>query len=447
MKRVGKRSMAVLLLAALAVVGLTLYIVRLALDGRKWVSFQSNATVYTGGVLNVGTVLDRNGLILSTVEDGTRVYADDATVRKATLHAVGDLSGNIGTGALSAFASRLAGYNFITGAYSRTGQGQNVTLSIDASLNVAAYKALAGRNGAVGVVNYKTGEILCMVSTPAFDPANVPDLSDSRYDGVYINRFLSAAYTPGSTYKLITLAAAIDNMDDLYSRVFTCNGGLTVGGDYVKCTAKHGELSIEDALAVSCNTAFAQLSLDLGADTLASYADAVGVTKSFSIDGIKTATGKFDKAPARSADLAWSGIGQYNDLVCPAAMLRYVSAIANGGLAVDMTLLHDTGVTGIIPPGSERLLSRETAEKIATMMNYNVYKTYGKDNFPGLQLYAKSGTAEVGGGKAPNAWFVGYITNRDYPLAFVVVVENGGYGAHTAGAVANTVLQAAVGKK
>jgi peptidoglycan glycosyltransferase len=125
-------------------------------------------------------------------------------------------------------------------------------------------------------------------------------------------------------------------------------------------------------------------------------------------------------------------------------MLRFVGAVANDGVAVRMTLFRETALSAFLPKASRRLLSKDTADKLAVMMNYNVYKTYGQKNFPGLELYAKSGTAEVGGGKAPNAWFVGFIKNEKFPLAFVVVVENGGYGAHTAGAVANSVLQAAV---
>lgn len=448
MKRVSNRSRALLLLTLMVLAGLSFYIFKFVVNGKAWVSFPSNQTVYANGILKVGTILDRNGVILSQIKDETRSYAESENVRKATLHAVGDLNGNIGTSALTSFASRLMGYNILTGAYSRTGEGKNLFLSIDSQLNTAAYKALGSKKGAVGVMNYETGEILCMVSTPTFDPTNVPDLENGgdKYEGVFINRFLSSAYPPGSTFKLVTLAAAIENIPDLYDRVFECEGSLKIGGDTVNDTAKHGELSIEDALAVSCNTAFAELALELGADKLNTYAEKFGLTKNINVDGIMTAAGNFDKADADTADLAWSGIGQYNDTVCPTNMLRFIGAIANGGVAVDMSLLHEKGVAGLIPPGSQRLLGKATADKIATMMNYNVYKTYGEENFPGLELYAKSGTAEVGGDLPPHAWFVGYITNADYPLAFVVVVENGGSGSKTAGPVANKVLQAAIKK-
>lgn len=446
MKRVSNRSRAVLLLCMLVIAGVSMYCFRYIVMGKQWASFPSNQAVYTGGILKVGKIYDRNGITLSVMVDGQRHYADEAAIRKSTLHAVGDKAGNIGTGALVSFASELMGYNIITGTYSRTGEGKALYLTIDATLNEAAYKALDGKKGAVGVMNYETGEILCMVSSPTFDPVNVPDLDngDEQYEGVYINRFLSSAYTPGSTFKLVTLAAAIEKIPDIYDRVFTCEGSLNVGGDTVKCSSTHGDLSIEDALAVSCNSAFAQLALELGPDTLEAYADRFQLTQSVTVNGLQTAVGNFTQAKPDTADLAWSGIGQYNDTVCPANMLRFVGAIANGGDAVDMSLIRDRGISGLIPPGSERFMSKSTAEKIATMMNYNVYKTYGEKSFPGLELYAKSGTAEVGGGKSPNAWFVGFITNDEYPLAFVVVVENGGGGSKTAGPVANAVMQAAV---
>ncbi len=449
MKRVSNRSHALLILCALVLAGLSFYIVRFLGSGKAWVSFPSNKTVYSDGVLAVGTILDRNGVVLTDIVEGKRVYADSAALRKATLHAVGDRGGSIGTGALSVFASRLMGYNAVTGAYSRSGEGKELYLTIDAQLNDVAYKALGGKKGAVGIMNYETGEILCMVSAPSFDPAaGVPDLENGgdAYEGVFINRFLSSTYTPGSTFKLVTLAAAIDNIPDLSDRVFTCEGSLKIGGDTVNDTGVHGDIGIEDALAVSCNATFAELALELGAEKLSWYAEKFGLTKGMNINGITTATGNFDKAKAGTADLAWSGIGQYNDTVCPANMLRFVGAVANGGVAVDMSLLRERGLASIFPNGSQRLMNKATADKIAVMMNYNVYKMYGEKNFPGLELYAKSGTAEVGGGLSPHAWFVGYITNKDYPLAFVVVVENGGSGSKTAGAVANAVLQAAVKK-
>ena len=440
MNKIKRRTVAVLVLVAIIAAGMGLYLVRYFINGGKWASFISNGNAYSGGRLMSGTVEDRNGVLLSYVKDGTRYYAEDETVRRATLHAVGDRNGNIGTGALKIFSTKLMGYDPVMGLYSFSGDGGTVTLSIDSELNAAAYRALDGRSGTVAVMNYETGEIICMVSTPSFDPENPPEIAEDDTSGVYLNRFLSASFTPGSVFKLVTLAAAIENIDDLFERDFACSGRLEVGGDAVTCTSAHGDMKIEDALAVSCNCVFAQLAMELGGETLSRYAQRFGLTESFSIDGVATARGNYDIA-RQDIDLAWSGVGQYNDLVCPASMLRFVSAIANSGKAADMTQLKKGFSLGT---GSERLMEASTAEKIASMMDYCVSRTYGDENFPGLELYAKSGTAEVGGGARPNAWFVGFIRNSDAPYAFVVMIENGGWGSSAAGSVANAVLQEAV---
>ena len=117
MKKIEKRALLCLLLAAALLLGSGLFVFRFVKNGGRWVSFAANRHLYNRqGQLSVGRVLDRDGDVLSwTEEDGTRRWYDNATVRKATLHAVGDAQGNIGTGALVAFADQLSGYNLLTG--------------------------------------------------------------------------------------------------------------------------------------------------------------------------------------------------------------------------------------------------------------------------------------------------------------------------------------------
>ena len=325
MNKVKRRAMSALLVAVLVLGGIGVYIVRYIEHGAEWATFAANSSVYTSGVLNTGTLTDRSGVVLATASGGSRSYAEDAAVRKACYQAVGDYTGNIGTGALKAFSKQLSGYNPITGTYAT--DGHTVALTLDSSLCVTAYEALAGRKGAVLVSNYKTGEVLCMVSGPSIDPAVDGDVPD----GAYINRCINGSFTPGSIYKLITSAAALENIKDISTRRFTCAGSVDVGGVTVKCTGVHGSQTFEDALANSCNCAFAQISLELGADTIESYAKKLGFLDSQSLSGIPTMAGSFTKGASGSANLAWSGIGQYEDLICPYSMLRYVSAIANGG--------------------------------------------------------------------------------------------------------------------
>ena len=453
MKKIEKRTVVCLILTGILLLGTALFVVRFLLDGGDWASFAANRHLYNSrGQLSVGRVLDRDGDVLSWVDgDGNRQYYANQTGRMATLHAVGDPGGAIGTSALVAFADQLSGYNLLTGADNPFGQGNDLYLTLDAHLNYVAYQALNGRRGAVGVYNYETGEILCMVSTPAFDPANPPDIQegDERYEGVYVNRFLSSTFTPGSVFKTVTLTAAIENIPDLFERTFICTGTTTVGEEAVTCPSAHGEMDIGEAFASSCNGVFAALAAELGADTMARYVEQAGLLDSYSVDGIRTAPGSYDLTGAAPGQLGWSGVGQYNDLMNPCAMMVWMGGVANGGRAAVPRLIQqvDGGLPRLsLPFGREtgRLVDRDTARVLADMMAQNVVQTYGSQRFPNMDVCAKSGTAEAGGGKQPNAWFVGFLRNEDAPYAFAVVVEEGGSGAGAAGDVAARVLDVLV---
>lgn len=424
MKKVKRRATAALLIAALLVVGLAVYLVRLADDGGAWASY------FSGGTPG-GTILDRNGVVLYSSDEDGYSFAEDWSTRVSCYHLLGDPNGNVRTGALRQFRDRLAGYSFVEGATS----GKTISLSVDSPLNVTAYSALAGRNGAVMLMDYTTGEVLCMVSSPGDDPENP---SSEPADGTYLNKCLSSSFTPGSVFKLVTLAAAIDNIPDLFERSLWCEGEMIVDGALLTCTGNHGSQTIEQALANSCNCAFGTLALELGPELMAEYAEKLGMTASLQLDGMDVLPGSFTKGEAGSVGLAWSGVGQYEDLVCPYAMLRYVSAIANGGSVYEPTLLGH----GSLDRETE-LLSAETAQRIAEMMNYNVQNAYGSWVFPGLDVSAKTGTAEVGDGTS-HAWMTGFLNDPAHPYAFVVILEHAGGGLANAGPVANAVLQAAV---
>lgn len=427
MKKVTLRAYFTVLLAVLVIVGLLVYVIRYIDDGASWALYFDETTTKC-----TYTITDRNGVVLAKMGGGEKSYAESADVRIACYQLIGDYGGNVGTGALTGFKKQLSGYSLISGV--NEGSDVELTLNIDSRLNQTAYAALGGRKGSVLVVNYKTGELVCMVSSPSMDPLNVPE---TLPDGVYLNRCLSSTFTPGSVFKLVTLAAAIDSIDDLSSRSFTCTGSVQLGGKTVTCSGVHGTQNIEQAFSNSCNCAFGELAMELGADTLGAYAEKLGICSAHDLNGITTAAGNFTKDKSESSYLAWSGIGQYEDLVCPYSMLRIVSAIANSGTVSEPSLLGHS-------EKSEKLLSSATADKIADMMSYNVQYKYGAENYPGLALCAKTGTAEVGNGQQSHAWFVGFLNDAAHPYAFVVLVENGGSGRAAAGPVANAVLQQAV---
>jgi peptidoglycan glycosyltransferase len=297
----------------------------------------------------------------------------------------------------------------------------------------------------VAVYNYETGEILCLVSSPSFDPRSIPEDLETNpsYEGVFLNRFLSSTFTPGSIFKTVTLAAALEELPGVESRTWVCDGSIQIGDEIITCSATHGSQTLGDGLANSCNVIFGQLAVELGSETLAQYARKAGLTSSYSVDGISTAAGSLGLDTASDADLAWAGVGQYHDQVNPCSMLVYMGAIANGGKAALPRLIQKTGL--FLTRHTSQLISADTAAIVADMMAYNVTSTYGTQRFPGMEVCAKSGTAEVGGGLTPHAWFTGFLRNDpDHPYAFLVLVENGGSGAEVAGNVAATVLKAAV---
>lgn len=447
MKKIEKRAIMCLLLAFVLLTGVGIFSYRYVAHGDDWASYEGNRDVYNEGDLSKGKLYDTNGtLLMQNTPDGM-IFNDDASVRTALMHITGDKDNNISTGANRAFTDELIGYNLINGVYSLNNAGKDVSLTLDANICATAYEALAGRSGTVGVYNYKTGEILCMVSSPTYDPVDPPSEPE---DGVYINRFTSATFVPGSIFKLVTAAAAIENLDDAYTWEINCTGSVSYGGEYaVTDVSAHGTVDLKKALEVSCNCYFGQLAEKLGPDLLEKYTEKAGLMTSYDIDGIKTTEGTFD-FPDSGMNLAWTGIGQWEDMINPCSMMVYMGAIANGGEATHPNIVKPTTFMGKqidkITTKTTNMIDSTTAASLTEMMANNVVSHYGSENFPGLSLCAKSGTAEVGDYKEPHAWFAGFLNDDSNPYAFIVLVENSGYGADVAGAVANTVMQAVVNR-
>lgn len=437
MRRLERRAIMCLMLAAVLFLGIVVFSWRFVTRGGKWASFYGNTQVYTDGVISRGSVCDRNGILLASCTEDGIVYVDDTTLRKATAHAVGDPGGNIPYGAVNYFKDELIGYDLLNGTYDASRDGKSIQLTIDAEANRTAYNYLSYYDaGLIGVFNYKTGEIVCMVSTPAVDPAYYDDVDPDS--AVYYNNFIQATLTPGSTFKLVTAAAAIETLDmEDYS--FDCDGYNEYGGDAFRCVAYHGEEDFYDALANSCNGAFGEITRTVGAGTMKKYVNQFGLTSPVDIDGIQTAKGSFSFPGDDDVALSWAGIGQGEDLVNPCAMMVYVGAIANDGEAVAPRLLKRTGIFRRRSGKSlGHYLDAGTAAELRKMMKNNVESSYGAGNFPELDIYAKSGTAEVGYGET--SWFVGFIDDEAHPYAFVCWVDGGYGGAATCGPIVRATL-------
>lgn len=457
MKTLSRRAWILYALVLAFLAGLCILFYTFYSNADDWAMRRINRHLYSSGTLTTaGTITDETGAVLAQTVDGTRQYNDSKDIRTATLHVVGDSEGYIATGVQTSYRDAITGYNFVDGIYDikKYGKGNDLQLSINAELCAEAYNALGKNKGTVGVINYKTGQLVCVTSNPSYDIQNKPteNINNDKtgaYEGVYLNRFFSGVYTPGSTFKIITAASAIDNIQDIDDQKFKCTGAYSIDGGSVKCLGTHGTIGFERALNVSCNSAFAQIALQLGTEKLAATATALGFNQTYTVGNIRLAKSSFDLS-ASQLDLGWAGVGQYTTLVNPCHMLMIVGAIANDGQAVQPYLVQKiTSQTGrsILEAetvAGQQMFSSATAQKLQEMLRSNVVNYYGDSKFRKLEMCGKTGTAEVSsdeGGDKPHAWFVGFSQREDLPYAIVVVVENGGGGSSVAIPVANKTMQ------
>ena len=454
MKKVQRRALSVILIIVCLMTGVGYFTFRFFTEGHKWVNFTANRHVYNNGVIIDGAIYDRDGNALLDTVDGKRKYSENENVRCATMHIVGDKKSNVATSIQKVYADRLVGFNIVTGMFSTKVKGNIIHTTLDSDVCAAAYEQMKGKKGAVCVFNYKTGEVICLVSTPTYDPENPPVITegDDNYDGVFINRALSSRFTPGSVYKTVTAAAAIDCIPDIDSHNFYCEKIMTVNGQKIVCSGTHKEEGFVDSLKNSCNVAFGEISMELGWENTAAYAEKLGITTAHSLSGIPTVKGKIASSGELN-ELAWTGVGQNTDEVNPYAMMRDMGIVANGGICVEPYIIEKITTGTGIPlnidkqPDSVRILKKATADKLSDMMRYTVKVGYGDSNFPkGMEFCGKTGTAELDGDKKSHAWFVGFTRNEKYPYAFAVVVQNGGGGYAVARPIAAKVMQAVKNK-
>ena len=451
MNRVASRAAIAVLLALALIAGLGFFVAEYVTNAESWVMFEGSPHVYSGGNIGCGIVVEREGTILLDMNDG-RTYAAKKALRKATVHWLGDRYGSISAPALTDHAGDLAGFDLLNGVYSYNDEGGVAELTLSGSAQTAALKAMDGRKGTVAVYNYKTGELICAVTTPNYDPDNVPDLdgdTSGKYEGLYVNRFTQSTYTPGSIFKIVTLGAALEEFPDAEDMIFRCGGQLELDSGKITCEKSHGKQTLKEAFANSCNCAFAELALKIGGEKMERYVKAFGILEPVTFDGVETTQGNYQAAGEQEIDIGWSGAGQFNDQINPCSFLHFVGAVANGGKGATPYLVEQV-TAGAAKTYSaktrmgDQVFSKETAETIAAYMRNNVKNKYGDDNFPGLAVCAKTGTAEVGGDKKPNAMLAGFVADDEYPLAFIVCVEDGGYGAKVCLPIASQVLDACV---
>ena len=450
MRTTGFRSMVLYLLLACFVGGVVYLGVNLFLHGGQWAMQPYNGHISS----SLGNISDRNGNVLATSTEEGRTYSDSETVRRALLHTVGDPYGYISTSVEYTMRDKLTGYNLITGLNDTifNHMGSDIALTVDQNACAAAYNALGGKNGAVLVYNYQTGEILVKVSAPGFDPAYIPEdiETNEAYKGVYLDNTLSSSFTPGSIFKIVTAAAAMEQWPDTWSQwTHTCTGSENIGGSDVTCLygTAHGDQDMFSAMGNSCNVFFASLATEIGAQALQAKAEEMGFGREFSLGSVPTAQSEIDLSAANQNQLAWAGVGQYTVLSNPYHMMVLMGAIANGGEYVQPRLTQESQLFSGLLPGEDRtLVTAAEAQNLTQLLRGDVENYYGDWLFPtGMNVCAKTGTGEVGEGKAPNCWMVGFCDSVDYPYAFAILVEEGTGGIESASSVASAVMNALAG--
>ena len=447
MNRIASRAMALFLLCGLLLGGFGFFLTEYFLNSEDWVLKPGSPHIYTGENIGCGVVVDRNGKLLVDLNDG-RTYSNALALRQATVHWIGDRYGSISAPALPNYAAELAGYDVINGVYNYGQAGGVAELTLSAEVQMAALEAMGEYKGTVAVYNYKTGQLICAITTPTYDPDNVPQFTegDERYNGLYVNRFVQSCYTPGSIFKIVTLAAALETDPEIVNETFICRGEYKIGNEQITCEDPHWEQTLKQAFCNSCNCAFAEIAVRLGVEKMTEYVEKFGITKSVSFDGITTNRGNFQVAGNADLNLGWASIGQHLDLVNPCAFMTFVGAIANDGKVTNPYLVEQIKVNGnrtydAKTVRGEQIMSEQTAKILQEYMQNNVTVKYGAENFPGLTVGAKTGTGEVEG-KKPNAMLAGFVEDEKYPLAFIACVEDAGYGRAVCVPVMSKVLTA-----
>ena len=358
--------------------------------------------------------------------------------------------------------------NLLTG---QNRQGGGVELTLNPDMQKAAAAALGNRKGAVVALDAQTGAVLAMYSAPTFDPNQLASSDASAVSDAFsalssdpsnplLNRTISERYAPGSTFKILTTIALIENHladPDMHmpSPVSTTlPGTATEVSNIESSTCGDGNPTLTEAFARSCNTTFVIASEKLTTQQLTDVTNRFGFGREQEIP--LTVIPSVFPSDADSAQLAMSSIGQYTVQTTPLQMAQVAQTIANDGQMMAPYLIgsivdaDNQVVRTTTPTDAGRPISSETASKLRAMMEAVVSQPYGTGTtmaLPNVSVAAKTGTAETGEGDRANAWAVGFAPADNPRIAFAVLVEGDDtnptpHGGDVAGPIARAVLEA-----
>ena len=434
--------------------------------GSRWFSNSKN-TRYQSAKRSVisGDIVDRNGVVLaSTDAAGDRVYQTDLKARRAIVHLIGDRDGNVANGVDSFEANYLLGFETslserVTALLKgETRRGDDVTITVDSKLctrivnDFETGARTKDKSGAAVVINYKTGEVLALVSLPVFDPQKITEADQQNPMHPFWNRALQSTLAPGSTFKIITASSALENIPNIASYHFTCTGATRVMDQTIHDykMAQHDSLTLEKAFTVSCNNAFAQCALDLGDAALRKTAEDFGFNDNFLFRDFVVENSVYPTTNRNLVQIAWSGAGQSQIGATPLHMCMVAAAIANDGVMMEPRLLARVQS----PAGIVRLrYSQKVYRNVVPVSIAKVLQGYMKNvvatgtgtaaQVSGLTIAGKTGSAEaaVDSVDVTHAWFVGYIADDSLPYACAVLVESGDSGGGVAAPIAKDIFE------
>ncbi|WP_276676331.1 FtsW/RodA/SpoVE family cell cycle protein [Collinsella stercoris] len=433
----------------------------------------NNHTITKARYIKRGSIITADGLTLAESiqqEDGT--YVRSYPNGNLAAHAVGYYSQQYGSsGVESSQDKTLTGskdysswQNALNSLAGITEPGNSVQLTIDSRIQQAAEQALAGRKGAIVVLDPRTGAVLAWASAPAYDNTDIAATMEAANasggaDTSMFDRATQALYSPGSTFKTVTLSSALENGVAALSSTYSSPGRMEIGGaDVVSVNEQgHGTITLDRAFAVSSNTVFGQVAEQLGADRLVATAQAFGYGQNLGIDFSTAASIMPDPADMSTWELAWAGAGQPvgqghtpgpQTTVMQNAVIA--AAIANNGIAMNPyvvgQILAPDGT--VIKTTRERSLgqavSSGTAEQVKEAMLDVVQNGSGSAaGIAGVKVAGKTGTAETNSA-TPNSTFIGFAPYDTPTLAVSLVLEETTENEATAAAVAGQVLRAAL---
>jgi peptidoglycan glycosyltransferase len=423
-----------------------------------------------------GLIVGADGVPLAEsepLEEDRRSFARVYPEESLFAHSVGFTSKLFGDWGLeSSYATELRSKRDLTisdlidAMLGRDLQAQSLELSLHSGLQRVGAEALGNQSGAVVAINPSTGAILAFISSPSFDPNAITgagaaptwDTLSARPDEPLKDRASRESYPPGSTFKVITAAAAIEagvaGPDTNFANPpeLELPGSTAVIRNFAGTLCGNGaEVSLREAFRRSCNTVFGQLAMDLGASVLEQQAEAFGFNREIPFEW-ETLAGAFPDATTFGSDLAalaQTGLGQRDVQATPLLMAMVAAAIANGGEQMEpymVARIYDAAgnvVEETIPSVWATPISPATADVVAGMMEQVVASGTGtRAAVSGVRVAGKTGTAETEVGP-PHAWFIGFAPVENPTIALAIVVEDGGDAGEnaTGGSVAAPIAQ------